>query len=193
MILKPVTDRDRTLLADDFRHELLGGFFFKMPACALRLDLVKRAMPPDHQLYQIHDWEFILRLSKGQNAVLLSEPGAIYRVHDRSISATARAGDRLYSDILRWTSRAAEPTVHDFTPLELKRLKGSCGELLMTGFLPRLSVQSWIEYLRNYARALRIAAGGGMAQVFRMHWSLARKAIRLVVSTPQSRPVVRQV
>lgn len=193
MRLKLVSNRDEVLTSEQFRQKLLSGFFFKMPACALRGELVKDCQPPLKDLYQVHDWEFILRATKAHGAVLLREPAAIYRVHDQSITTTARAGDRLCRDIGTWLELASRPGAHLIEESELRRLRGSMGELMLTGFLPQRNIKSIVEYAKNYGNALKIAGGGGLSQVLRMHWSLCCKLLNILFTSERDRPVVRKV
>ncbi len=170
-----VTDADKTLGAAEFRRNLLECFAFRMPGSALRRSITAGKQGPDPALYQIHDWEYFLRVCKGCKAILLREPSAMYRLHEKSISSTARQENRLYHDIQRWLAIASQPGERHIGAAERKILAGSGACLLLAGFGSRLNPMSYLRFLPVYWRALWIAMSGGTAQVARMHRALFQR------------------
>jgi len=174
-----VTDADCTLGAAEFRRKLLGCLPFRMPGTALRRSITVGRRGPDPALYQIHDWEYFLRVCDGHKAALLRKPSAVYRLHEKSISSTARQDNRLYKDIRRWLTVASEPGERYVSAADRKILAGSCACLLLAGFGSRLNPMSYLRFLPVYSQALRIALSGGPAQVGRMHRALFRRFAKL--------------
>lgn len=172
-----ICDEDTALTANEFRDRLLDNFFFRMPGCALRMECLKSHDGPDAGLFQIHDWEYFLRVTRGHPAVQLSQPTAVYREHDVSVSATARSENRLLIDIERWLNLASSPGQHQLQGQELKQLKGSLAILLITGFGKPANLQALSSLMRNYFKAVPVAAGGGVFQLARLHSALLKKAI----------------
>jgi len=173
-----ICDEDTVLGAGEFRNSLLDNFFFRMPGCALRMECLKNHDGPDEALFQIHDWEYFLRVTRGHQAVLLSQPTAVYREHDVSVSATARSENRLFSDIQRWLKLASTPGQHQLQGQDLKQLKGSLAILLITGFGKPTNFQVFSNLMRNYFKAVPVAAGGGFFQLARLHSALLKKVIK---------------
>jgi glycosyltransferase involved in cell wall biosynthesis len=184
-----VTDSDRVLGAGELRAKLLNGFFFRMPGCVLRREILLSHEPPDPDLYQIHDWEYFLRVTRGYKAGLLREPGGIYRIHDESITATAQFDNRLLNDIRKWLQIAAESGKRQIVGEELDTLRGSFAELLLIGFGPKYKPSSYSRYIYKYYKAFGIAVKGGLRQVIRMHKALALKIVRKIVRINSSKPV----
>jgi glycosyltransferase involved in cell wall biosynthesis len=172
-----VTSADRTLGAIEFRRHLLKGLPFRMPGCAVRRAVTLGKRGPDPGLYQIHDWEYFVRVCKGHKGRLLRAPSAIYRIHGRSISSTARQGNRLYNDITRWLAMAKQPGEGYIEAGDRKILVGSCACLLLAGFGSRLNPVAYLRFVPVYLRALSIAVRGGAAQVLRMHRALFCRAV----------------
>lgn len=175
--LKPqyVTEEDRTWSAECFRQKLLECFPFRMPGCALRREVTVGYEGPDPKLFQIHDWEYFLKVTKGHKATLLREPTAIYRLHVNSISSVARYDDRLYKDIKRWLAIAGMPGERYIDEEDRKVLIGSCSCLLLFGFGSKLNPMSYFRFIPIYFRTLLIALGGGRVQVGRMHRALLQR------------------
>lgn len=175
-----ICEEDQVLDAIEFRNRLLTGFFFRMPGCALRMEFLKGHEGPDAQLFQIHDWEYFLRVTRGHQAVQLSLPTAVYREHVSSVSATTRNENRLMSDISRWLQLACTPGEHYLEEQELKTLHGSLAILLITGFGKPSSFQAATTLLRNYLKAVPLAARGGFSQLIRLHSALAKKTLKTI-------------
>jgi glycosyltransferase involved in cell wall biosynthesis len=182
-----VTELDRTLDSEELRLKFLKGFFFRMPGCVLRRDILLGHQLPDPDLYQIHDWEFFLRVTKGNKARLLREPGGMYRVHGQSITATAQFDNRLHNDISRWLSIAAEPGERQIAGDEMRTLRGSCAELLLIGFGPKYKPSSYLRYIYKYFKAVGISRKGGFRQVLRMHKALATKISRKILGIDRAK------
>ena len=170
-----VTDVDRTLSAQDFRQKLLECFPFRMPGCALRRQATLNYDGPDPKLFQIHDWEYFLKVTRGYKASLLREPTAVYRLHVNSISSVARYDDRLYNDVKRWLEIAKAPGERHIGKSDRKILIGSCSCLLLFGFGSKLNPMSYLRFIPIYFRTLLIALHGGPAQVGRMHRALFQR------------------
>lgn len=175
-----ICGEDTALEAEEFRQRFMSDFFFRMPGCALRMAYLVGHERPDERLFQIHDWEYFLRVTKGHGAVMLSSPTAVYRKHDCSVSATARKEESLRKDVKRWIDLAGRPGVHRMDRHELDTLRGSLAILLITGFGKPSGLQWFSAIARNYLRALTIAAGGGVSQLARLHSALARKIGRVI-------------
>jgi glycosyltransferase involved in cell wall biosynthesis len=176
--LQLVSPADQTLTAIELRSRLLHSFFFRMPGCILRAAILEGHEPPDPELYQIHDWEYFLRVTRGHKARLLHQPAAVYRVHDKSITATAQLDNRLYNDIRRWLEIAQQPGDRHIETAELHQLRGSCADLMLIGFGPKLDPRSYVRYTSKYFKALQISSGGGLRQVLRVHLGLLNRIFR---------------
>ena len=183
-----VTDSDQTLSQNELRSRLLESFFFRMPGCVLRREILLGHQPPDPDLYQIHDWEYFLRVTKGHKARLLREPGGMYRVHGQSITATAQFDNRLHNDISRWLSIAVKPGERKISGDEMRTLRGSCAELLLMGFGPKYKPSSYIRYIYKYYKAVGISSKGGFKQLLRMHRALASKIFRKIFVGNRPKP-----
>ena len=172
--MKPeyVTDENQTISAESFRQKLLECFPFRMPGCALRREVILGYAGPDPKLFQIHDWEYFLKVTRGHKATLLREPTAVYRLHTKSISSVARFDDRLYNDVKRWLAIAETPGERYVDESDRKILIGSCSCLLLFGFGSKLNPMSYLRFIPVYFRTLFIAIRGGRAQVNRMHRAL---------------------
>jgi len=184
-----VTNIDQTLSSGKLREKLLGSFFFRMPGCALRREIIEGHQPPDPSLYQIHDWEYFLRVTKGHKGRLLKEPGGVYRVHENSITATAQFDNRLYNDIMRWLEIAGKEGERHLPEEEENIIRGSFGELLLIGFGPKLKASSYWQYFYKYTRAVQISLRGGARQLARIHWSLIRKIVIKILRRDRPEPV----
>ena len=172
-----VTDENQTLDAECFRQKLLECFRFRMPGCALRRQVILELEGPDTELFQIHDWEYFLRASKGHKAILLHEPTAVYRIHVNSISSVARYDNRLYKDVKRWLAIASQPGERHINKEDRKILKGSCSCLLLFGFGSKSNPMSYVRFIPVYFRTLFIAMGGGYMQIGRMHRALFNRML----------------
>lgn len=173
-----VTPEDQILSATQFRDRFIRSFFFRVPGCMVRRSILEKHDPPDPDLYQIHDWEYLLRVTNGHGAALIHQPLAQYRIHDRSITATAQSQNRLWKDIKRWMEIAAQPGERNIGPQQLRVLKGSCAVLLLIGFGDKLKFKSYVDYLAKYCKAIRLAAEGGFSQMIRMHGKLLQLIFR---------------
>lgn len=176
--MKPeyIVDENLTLSATSFRKKLLECFLFRMPGCALRRELTIGKEEPDPELFQIHDWEYFLRVTEGYKARLLREPSAVYRTHTSSISSVARHDDRLYKDVSRWLEIAKIPGPRYINEEDRKILIGSCACLLLFGFGSKLNPMSYVRFIPIYFRTLKLAFGGGSDQIKRMHRALFQRA-----------------
>lgn len=172
-----VTDENQTLSVECFRQKLLECFRFRMPGCALRREVTLGHEGPDMRLFQIHDWEYFLRVTKGYKATLLHEPSAVYRIHANSISSVARYDDRLYNDIKRWLAIAEAPGERYINEEDRKTLVGSFACLLLFGFGSKKDPVSYIRFIPIYFRTLLIALKGGRVQVGRMHRALFQRML----------------
>lgn len=172
-----VTDENQTISADIFRQKLLECFPFRMPGCALRSEVTEEYEGPDPSLFQIHDWEYFLKVTRGHKATLLKTPTAIYRLHPNSISSVARYDDRLYKDVKRWLTIAKIPGERYVDEHDRKTLIGSCSCLLLFGFGSKLNPMSYLRFIPVYFRTLLIAVRGGLPQVGRMHRALIQRML----------------
>lgn len=133
---------------------------------------------PDHELYQIHDWEYFLRVTKNNKAALIREPLAEYRIHGQSITATAQKNNRLFRDIQHWLAIAERPGERFIEPDQLRILRGSLADLLLIGFGPKSKLGSYTNYFSKYLKAVRLAAMAGVDQVLRIHGVVFGKILR---------------
>lgn len=173
-----VTDEDRTLSAETFRQKLLELFRYRMPGCALRREAIIGYEGPDPKLFQIHDWEYILKVTQGYKATLLREPTAIYRLHESSITSVARFDDRLYNDVKRWLAIASVPGERYINDDDRRILTGSCACLMLFGFGSKMNPMSYLRFIPVYFRTLSIARKGGHVQVSRMHRALYARMLQ---------------
>ena len=146
-----------------------------MPGCALRRKAILGYEGPDPKLFQIHDWEYFLKVTQGHKATLLREPTAVYRFHMNSISSVARYDDRLYNDVKRWLAIAKTPGERYVDEDDRKTLIGSCSCLLLFGFGSKSNPMSYLRFIPVYFRTLVIALRGGRVQVVRMHRALLQR------------------
>ncbi|NNJ65924.1 MAG: glycosyltransferase [Xanthomonadales bacterium] len=173
-----VCDRDTRLAADEFRRRLLRDFFFRMPGCALRRACLEGHEGPDPELFQIHDWEYFLRVCKGGEAMLIHRPLAVYRIHDSSISAVARSEQRLFHDVDRWLEIAKRPGERQLSPDDRGVLRGSLAIQLVTGFGSQAAAGRMRRFARAWLQACKVALAGGPAPLARLHGALVGKAVR---------------
>lgn len=171
-----VSDENQTLGAECFRQKLLECFPFRMPGCALRREVTLEYAGPDPKLFQIHDWEYFLKVTNGHKATLLRKPTAVYRLHINSISSVARYDDRLYNDVKHWLAIARIPGERYIDEYDRKTLIGSFSCLLLFGFGSKSNPMSYLRFIPVYLRTLKLAIGGGPAQVRRMHHALFQRA-----------------
>ena len=172
-----VTNENQTLSVQNFRQNLLECFPFRMPGCALRREVTLKYEGPDPKLFQIHDWEYFLKVTNGHKATLLKEPTAVYRLHEKSISSVARHDDRLYNDVKRWLAIAKIPGERFVEEHDRKTLIGSCSCLLLFGFGSKLNPMTYLRFIPIYFRTLLIALSGGLPQVGRMHNALFQRVL----------------
>ncbi len=173
-----VTDHDQTLDAAEFRARLLRHYFFRMPGCALRRECVLDHDGPDTDLFQIHDWEFFLRVTRDHRVVLLNEPRAVYREHGQSITAVACHESRLFRDVQHWIDVARRPGEKFLEPIERNLLKGSLAVLLVTGFGSYQGDTRYRTFINAYTRGLKVSCSGGLRQIGRLHHALVLKVIK---------------
>lgn len=166
------------LSPEQFRDRFLHGFFFRMPGCAVRRACLEGHSLPKESLYQVHDWEYFLRVTKGHGAVLIGQPSAIYRLHSSSITSTARQKNRLRHDIDQWLSSAVESGTNSLEDFEQNILRGSFAILLVSSGVRGLLDP---QFFKNYLTAASLALKGGLQQFVRLHYELTRKLMRLLV------------
>jgi glycosyltransferase involved in cell wall biosynthesis len=107
-----VTTTDKELKAHEFRKRLLKEFFMRMPSTVLRHEAIKDVGLPIDELYIGHDWEYFLRISKKWKCFLLEKPGAVYRIHSRSVTKNSARTNRIMKDFQFWldlSSKKATP------------------------------------------------------------------------------------
>jgi glycosyltransferase involved in cell wall biosynthesis len=182
-----VTNKDCRLDAKTFRRALLNNFFFRMPGCALRRACLQGHDGPDAGLYQIHDWEFFLRVCKGHEAAIVRTPLAAYRIHERSISAVSRSEQRLFKDVDRWLEMATSSDSQQFTDKELDILRGSLAIQLVTGFGSHVNQGVAKQIVQAYLKAVGVALDGGLWPFLRLQGAAMEKALKLV--RPQRRRI----
>lgn len=173
--LELVTNTDQTLASDEFRNRLLRKFFFRMPGCALRREFLEAHALPDSRLYQIHDWEYFLRVTKRHKARLLRNPGGTYRIHASSITSTAQFDNRLVNDINLWLDYAKQPGEYYLAPDELEVLRKSCAELMFIDYNRQNPVLGLVQ---QYPKAIRILKGAGLRQLAIFHWTMLVKFLK---------------
>jgi glycosyltransferase involved in cell wall biosynthesis len=107
-----VTPEDTELKAHEFRTRLLKEFFMRMPGTVLRQEAIKDTGLPISELYIGHDWEYFLRISRNWKCFLLKKPGAVYRIHSKSVTSSAARSNRIMKDFQFWlnvSSKNATP------------------------------------------------------------------------------------
>ncbi len=152
-----LVDSDTTLEASAFRERLLYRFFFRMPGTAIRREAILNTPPPLTSLYQIHDWEFILRALQGWKARLISHPLAIYRIHSHSVTATARINSRLENDLQTFLDVATRPGPYHIANADLNILACGMTRLLIEGIQLPYSPKKLARFFRTCKTALSIA------------------------------------
>ena len=182
-----LVDQDITLSPYDFRKRFLQEFFFRMPGVCVRRNITDSHNAPMHNLYQIHDWEYFLRVTRGYKARLLARPLAIYRIHDRSITKTALHENILSGDCTRWLDHASKKGNTYMGEYERNILAGSLAILVMRGIRLPYTPKKIIRYLA----VRKIAMVGGKEALHRLHrymfnkgFSILLKIIRYLLSLP---------
>ena len=107
-----VTTTDKELKAHEFRKRLLKEFFMRMPGTVLRREAIKDIGLPISELYIGHDWEYFLRISRNWKSLLLEKPGAVYRLHSKSVTKNSAKSNRIMKDFQFWlnvSSKKATP------------------------------------------------------------------------------------
>lgn len=107
-----VTTTNKELNAHEFRKRLLKEFFMRMPSTVLRHEAIKDSGLPIAELYIGHDWEYFLRISKNWKCFLLEKPGAVYRLHSKSVTKNSARSNRIIKDFQFWldvSSKKATP------------------------------------------------------------------------------------
>lgn len=148
---------DTTLEAIVFRRRLLQRFFFRMPGTAIRKEAILNTPQPLAALYQIHDWEFILRALRGWKATLISQPLAIYRIHSHSVTATARINSRLENDLQIFLDVATKLGPHHISDIDLGILACGMTRLLIEGIQLPYTPKKMVRFFQACKTATSIA------------------------------------
>jgi glycosyltransferase involved in cell wall biosynthesis len=173
-----ITDKDKTIDAYNLRKKLLEGFPFRVPGtCILKKVLLSQGVPLEN-LYQVHDWEFFLRCLKGWQGRFIHKPLAMYRIHEKSITHTARRDDILYKDFIKWITESKRTGNSFLTDHDRNILMGSMAILLMREKGRPFGLKSFVHVLITYFRALLLAINGGFLQLTRFHAYLVAKAMK---------------
>lgn len=174
-VAKSITDRDVTLDADTFRERFLREFFFHMPGITIRRNATNTHSAPEHDLYQLHDWEYFLRVTRGYKARLIAKPLAIYRLHPGSITSTAQKEGILEQDCVTWMNIAVKKGDSYMDKDERNVLAGSLAIHMMRSIkLPGIN-----KVLIRYPSARKIAVRGGDEAVDRLNRYLLNKGIQI--------------
>lgn len=168
VLTQSLATSDSVLDAATLRGLLLREFFFRMPGSALRRAALANHDPPVPELYQLHDWEYFLRVTQDWGGCLIAQPLAVYHLHGDSITATARHRGRLEGDIARWMELADGGGDCGLDPSESAWLKGSLAILLARGATPGTAALLSADTARALLAAGRIASRGGVGQLLRL-------------------------
>ena len=176
-VKKSLTDHDITLGADVFRKRFLQEFFFHMPGITIRRNIITAHKAPEHDLYQLHDWEYFLRVTKGYKARLLAKPSAIYRIHTDSITSTAQKEGVLEKDCNMWLDLAVKKGDSYMDGEEREILAGSLAIHMMRSIkLPGIK-----KILIRYPSARKIAVAGGNHAVDRLNAYILKKGMQIFI------------
>jgi len=172
-----LVDEDITLSPEKFRERLLQEFFFRMPGVCMRRSITVSHDAPMHNLFQIHDWEYFLRVTKGYKARLIAKPLAIYRIHDRSITKTALHENILAADCTRWLDHAVRQGSNYMDEDERNILAGSLAILVMRGIRLPYTPKKIIRYLA----VRKIAMIGGRPALHSLHGYMFNKGFNIIL------------
>jgi len=157
--VRRVSETDMLQSADEFREKLLRRIFFRTPGMAWRRDLGAQCQPPRSDIWHA-DWEYMLRVTRGQSAYLLGEPAAVYRIHDKSISQTS--GQRLTKirdHLERFASLVRSPDEEAYLePAERRIFAVGLSELYLRMVGSTQDPRSIREVLSHIAFAVKLAA-----------------------------------
>jgi hypothetical protein len=157
--VRRISNTDMLLPADAFRDRLLRRIFFRTPGMAWRRDLGARREPPRSDVWHA-DWEYMLRVTRGQSAYLLGEPAGVYRIHDKSISQTS--GQRLAkirNHLNRFATLVRSPSEEAYLePAERRIFAIGLSELYLRMVGPKLGLRNAGEILNHLAFAVKLAA-----------------------------------
>jgi glycosyltransferase involved in cell wall biosynthesis len=157
--VRRVSKADLLLPADAFRDRLLRRIFFRTPGMAWRRNLGARHQPPRSDIWHA-DWEYMLRVTRGQSAYLLGEPAGVYRIHDKSISQTS--GQRLAKirdHLERFAAVVRSPTEEAYLePAERRIFAVGLSELYLRMVGSKLSPRDVGEVRSHLAFAVKLAA-----------------------------------
>ena len=176
-VTKSITDQDVTLSADTFRERFLHEFFFHMPGITIRRTITTSHNFPEHDLYQLHDWEYFLRVTRGYKARLIAKPLAIYRLHPNSITSTAQKEGVLEKDCNKWLELAVKKGDSYMDGAERDMIAGSLAIHMMRSIkLPGVK-----KILIRYPSARKLAVAGGNHAVDRLNGYILKKGIQIFI------------
>ena len=171
---RPVTEVDQLLDPTAFRQRLLRRFFFRMPGVALDRNLIDGVGSVDGDLRLPHDWEFFLRVTRGASAFLIADPQAVYRIHDGSLTGTARRNESLRSDMERFASLVSDSASEGYLePLERELFLEGLAETYLRIVGAQLPWSSSLDAFGHLRYAMRMAG-------------TSRSAVRLSVFSVES-------
>lgn len=166
VLLERITSTPQLLPERQLRRELLRKFFVRMPATALRRDVVIGAAPPRNDLRLPHDWEFFLRVLRDWRGYLVPEPLAVYRVHEGSLTLTSTQRNRLREDMRRLLEVVRDPAEPGAVePDEFGHLSLGAAEAYLGTVGPQLALTDLGRAASHVSFAIRLAAHGGLVNV----------------------------
>jgi glycosyltransferase involved in cell wall biosynthesis len=193
--LRRVSKSDLLLPADAFRDRLLRRCFFRSPGMAWRRDLGTRRQPPRSDIWH-DDYEYMLRVTRGQSAYLLGEPAAVYRIHDGSMSQTSSQQPEKVRDRLeRFAALVRSPTEEAYLePAERRIFAIGLSELYLRIVGSKLGPRNAAEVMGHIAFAVKLAASEHPALSARAMLKAAALAReRLADRTFSSKPAVVEI
>jgi glycosyltransferase involved in cell wall biosynthesis len=154
-----VTTTDKELKAHEFRTRLLKEFFMRMPGTVLRREAIKDIGLPISELYIGHDWEYFLRISRNWKSFLLEKPGAVYRLHSRSVTRNAARSNRIMKDFQFWLDLSSKKA----TPYYINKKERKILALGMAQTYLRIQVILNYKIFYNYRYYLYLMNAGKLA------------------------------
>jgi hypothetical protein len=156
--LRQLSATGMMLDAAKLRGRLLRNFFVRTTGAAWRSQLSEAVSPPHPTIWH-DDWEYFLRLTRGQSAFITAEPLGVYRVHPSSISARSR--DRTPDVQKRVTDLLELVRVKDTeayqTPDERSRFAMGLAESYLRTVGRSLGLRNGAQALSHFGFAMRLA------------------------------------
>lgn len=172
-----VSKSDQVIPAQVFRQRLLGEFFMRVPGVSVRRECLQSGVGPMPELFIGHDWEYFIRMLAGWDCLLIAEPYAVYRVHQSSVTCSAKSGNRIYQNFGNWLREAGSDTSPYRMPSnERARLSLAMAKtLLRIVGLPTFEALRHGNTYRHFLAAFQLAASEKLTGALALMGFLTRR------------------